>query len=241
MIFQIFESGLSFGQNLILLLIMLCVVLGSIMIHELAHGYVSMLLGDPTAKKASRLTLNPLKHLDPVGTALMIFCGFGWAKPVPVNPRYYKNPKRGMAITALAGPLMNLLIGVSATVILTVTVWLWESGVYTDLFIIRKLTPFSYDIITTALYIILYYNLLLAVFNMFPVPPLDGSRIVFAVLPDRYYFSVMRYEKLIMVIMFFILWTGFLTGIFEFLVDLIIRGVGTAVLLALELLVKLFI
>jgi len=240
MVFQIFESGLSLWQNLILLLIMLCVVLGSIALHELAHGYVSYIQGDPTAKRAGRLSLNPFKHLDPVGTVCMIFCGFGWAKAVPVNPRYYKNAKRGMALTALAGPLTNLYIGVSAVARLTVLVWLWESGAYANFPLLRNLTQYGYDIITVAAYIILYYNLLFAVFNMLPIPPLDGSRLLFAFLPDRYYFGVMRYEKLIMLIMFFLLWTGFFTGVFEFLVNLIIKAVGNVVILLIEGILKLF-
>ena len=206
MIFQIFQSGLSIGQNFILLAVMLVVILGSIALHELAHGYVSYLQGDPTAKRAGRLSLNPIKHLDPIGTVCMIFCGFGWAKAVPIDPRYYNSPKRGTALTALAGPITNLYVGVAATARLTVLVWLWESGVYLEVPVLKSLTQYGYDIITTAAYIILYYNLLLAVFNMCPFPPFDGSRLLFAFLPDRYYFGVMRYEKFVMLVIFFLLW-----------------------------------
>ena len=234
MIFQIFESGLSVGQNLILLAIMLAVVLGSIMIHEVAHGYASMLLGDMTAKREGRLSLNPLKHLHPIGTLCMIFCGFGWAKPVPIDPRYYKKPKAGMAVTALCGPGVNLLIGVMATAQLTALVWFWNSGMIKMIPLIGSLTEYGYELLRTGLYIVLYYNLLFAVFNLFPVPPLDGSRILFALLPDRYFFGIMRYEKLIMIVMFFFLWSGFFTGVFEYVVDFIIRSVGALVIALIE-------
>lgn len=239
MLFQIFESELSLAQNLILLFVMLTVVLGSITVHELAHGFVSYMQGDFTAKRAGRLTLNPLKHLDFIGTVCMIFCGFGWAKPVPIDPRYYKNQKRGTAITALAGPLINLLIGVCATVNLSSLVWLWESGLYRSFPLLKNLTQYGYDLIATSAYVILYYNLLFAVFNMLPVPPFDGSRLLFAFLPDRYYFGVMRYEKLIMLVIFFLLWTGIFTGVFEFFVDLIIEIVGSAVIFFIETFVKM--
>ncbi len=240
MIFQILQNGLSLGQNLVLLAVMLITVLGSMTLHELAHGYASLALGDPTAKKAGRLSLNPLKHLDPVGTALMVFCGFGWAKAVPVDPRYYKNPKKGMALTALAGPLVNLIMGVSCAVFLSVFFWVYETGLYRGFPLISNMSADTYETVYMIAYILLYYNLLLAVFNMLPVPPFDGSRLLFAFLPDRIYFGVMKYEKLIMLAMFFMLWTGVFTGVFEFFVDGIIRIVSGGVFFVLELLVKLF-
>ena len=144
MIFQILQNGLGFSQNFILLTVMTAVILGSITVHELAHGYVSYLQGDPTAKNAGRLTLNPFKHLDKIGTVCMLFCGFGWAKPVPIDPRYYKNPKRQTALTAAAGPAINLFIGVSATVQLTVLAWLWETGLYVAVPLVRYMSVSAY-------------------------------------------------------------------------------------------------
>ena len=239
MIFQILQNGLSFLQNVILLTVMTAVILGSITVHELAHGYVSYLQGDPTAKNEGRLTLNPLKHLDKIGTVCMLFCGFGWAKPVPIDPRYYKSPKKQTALTAAAGPAVNLFIGVSATVQLTVLAWLWETGLYVAVPIVKHMTASAYEVITLSAYIVLYYNVLQTVFNLLPVPPLDGSRILFALLPDKYYYSVIRYEKLIILVMFFLLWTGIFTGVFEFVVDFIITVVGNAVLFVLNLFYEL--
>ncbi len=229
------------GQSIILTLVMLVTVLISLTLHEYAHGLVSFIQGDDTAKRNGRLSLNPIKHIEPLGFILMLFCGFGWAKAVPVNPRKYAKPKKGMAITALAGPLTNFLVGITATVTLTVLAWLWASNVYTVVPILKYMSASVYDTLTKALYIVLYYNFLLAVFNMLPIPPFDGSRILFAILPTKYYFGVMRYEKLILLVVFLALWSGMLTVFFELIVDAIITGVSGTVLLLLEIFAKLFV
>ena len=235
MIFQILgNDGLSLRERLLQLLLLPVIILFSLSIHEFAHGYVSFLQGDPTAKNSGRLTLNPIKHLDPFGTLLMLFCGFGWAKPVSVDPRYYKNPKKGMAFTALAGPAANLLIGLFALVWFTVLFWLEETGLISVLPVLNNIPERVYTFLNYTFYIVFYYNLLLAVFNLFPVPPLDGSRIMLAFLPDRTYFGIMRYERIIMLILFFLLWSGAFTGVFENVVDMIIVGVSTPVLKILE-------
>ncbi len=240
MIFQIMQNGLSVWQNLILLVTILVTILGSMTLHELAHGLVSYMQGDPTAKKAGRLTLNPIRHINSIGLICMLFCGFGWARAVPVDPRYYKNAKRGMAITAVSGPLINLIIGISTTVSLATLTWLWQTGMYAGFPILKYMTAAVYETVNFVLYIVLYYNLLFAVFNMLPIPPFDGSRLMFSFLPDKYYFGVMRYEGLIMLAVFLMLWSGMLTGTFEFLVDGIIRLTGNAVYFVLELAVKIF-
>ena len=239
MIFQIFQNGLSFAQNITLIAVMLITVFFSMTLHECAHGYVSYLQGDDTAKRAGRLTLNPIKHIEPLGAICMIFCGFGWAKPVPINPRRYSNPKKGTAITAVAGPIINLTVGISTTALLTVFVWLYETGLYAGLPLLRYMSISAYETVYTALYIVLYYNLLFAVFNMLPLPPFDGSRLLLAVLPSKYYFGIMRYEKLIMLLIFLMLWTGMFTGVFEAFVDAIITVVSGAMLHLLELVLKL--
>lgn len=240
MIFQILQNGLSLTQNLVLTAVMLITVFGSMTLHEFAHGLVSYLQGDNTPRNAGRLTLNPLRHIDFVGLLCMLFCGFGWAKAVPVNPGKYKNPKKGMAITAAAGPLTNLVIGISSTVSLIIFIWLWETEIYTGIPIIRNMTATAYETAYMSLYIVLYYNLLFAVFNMLPIPPFDGSRLLYAFLPDKYYFGIMRYEKLIMLVIFFLLWTGMFTGVFEFFVDAIITVVSKTVLALLGLVLRLF-
>ena len=240
MIFQIMQNGLAPWQNLILLTATLITVLVSMTAHEFAHGLVSYIQGDPTAKRMGRLTINPIKHISPIGFLCMLFCGFGWAKGVPVDTRYYKNAKKGMAITALSGPLMNLIIGVSTTVSLATLTFLWNTGMIAGFPVLRYMSASVYETVNFTLYIVLYYNLLFAVFNLLPIPPFDGSRLLFAILPDKHYFKVMRYEFFIMLVVFLMLWSGMFTGIFEFFVDGIIRLTSNAVFTVLELAVKLF-
>lgn len=176
-------------------LITIPAVLLVIMFHELAHGIAAKKLGDPTAQRMGRLTLNPLKHLDPIGTVCMVLFHFGWAKPVPVDPRYFKNPKRGMAITALAGPLMNFLLA-----FLAIPFCFWaQKGFYT-VALNSGLESFGarfLEVLWEFFSIFHTVNLGLGLFNLIPLPPLDGSRILFSFLPDRYYFSIMRYERYI--------------------------------------------
>lgn len=157
-------------------------------IHEYAHGYVAYRLGDYTAKSMGRLSLNPIKHLDPFGVLCMIFFHFGWAKPVPIDPRNFKNPRRGFAITALAGPLTNLVVGFF-------TAFFYLLGIST-----LKYTSVAYlNALQTNLILFLFYffliNVGLGVFNLIPVPPFDGSRILNVVLPRKWYFRIMKYEK----------------------------------------------
>ena len=167
-------------------LIMIPMVLVALMFHELAHGWVSMKLGDPTPKYQGRMTLNPLAHLDPVGTLLMILTGFGWAKPVEINPRYYKDPKKGMALTALAGPITNFLLAVVAMLI------------YGVIFVIYLKTGIFADSMSNIGYILMRFvmlNLCFMVFNFIPIPPLDGSRILGVFLSNRAYFKLQQYER----------------------------------------------
>ncbi len=162
------------------------IVLIALMFHELAHGWVSVKQGDPTPRLAGRMTLNPLEHLDPVGTLLMIITGFGWAKPVPINPRYYKDSKKGMALTAFAGPLANLLLAFAALLIYGITFIIYiKTGVF-------KVVIDSIGYITSRFIIM---NLSFAVFNMIPIPPLDGSRILGLFLSNSSYFKIQQYER----------------------------------------------
>ncbi len=160
--------------------------------HEYCHGYAAYRLGDPTAKSLGRLTLNPLRHLDPIGALCMILFHFGWAKPVPINPRHFKNPKKGFAIVALAGPAINLILS------------FLSAGVYLLIFALLKGVAFESEFwFTTAkngllfLWIFHSLNLGFALFNLIPIPPLDGSRLLSVVLPPKQYFGLMRYERYI--------------------------------------------
>ena len=160
-----------------------------ITLHELAHGYVAYRLGDDTAKRAGRLTLNPLRHIDIMGLLMMIVFKFGWAKPVPVNMWKFKNPKKGMAITAAAGPIANLLIAL---------VFLF---LYGFLFALLHRPGRSLNWLLEMLYITAYLSIALAIFNIIPIPPLDGSMVLFSCISDRSYTKLMYYERYGMIIL----------------------------------------
>ena len=171
--------------------VLLCLIL-----HETCHGVAAFFLGDPTAKRNHRLSLNPLRHIDWVGLAAMVLTGVGWAKPVPVNPRYFKRPKLGMAITALAGPLSNLLLAL----------WLLL-GVRVMIDGNASMAWIEFLLDTAVL------SLGLGVFNLIPIPPLDGSKIVAALLPDKQYNLLMRYERFGMLIIMLLVVFGALGGV----------------------------
>ncbi len=178
------NGSFSFWGILSYLLSTLAVVFITMPIHEWAHGFVSTKLGDPTPRWQGRLTLNPMAHIDMQGALLILLFGIGWAKPVQVNARYYKNPKWGMALVALAGPMANLLLSLVALILL---------------FLFSVFNFFASEFITNFLFNIAYISVYLAVFNLIPIPPFDGSRILFTFLPQKYYFKIMRYERYIFI------------------------------------------
>ena len=169
-------------ENLTDYIYIVVAALFAIILHEIAHGLVSTWLGDPTPKRQGRLSLNPLKHLDPIGTLCLIFFLVGWAKPVVVNPDYYKNKKRGMALVALAGPLMNFLLAIFSIIIMAIFV---KVNAYSNVLIIIYNFLLYFSVI----------NLGLGLFNLIPIPPLDGSRILGAFLKDDTYEQYMKYER----------------------------------------------
>ncbi len=186
-------------------------------VHETCHGLAAYALGDPTAKREHRLSLSPLHHIDWVGLACMLLLGFGWAKPVPVDMRYFKKPKQGMALTALAGPVSNFVLAVLA-LFCAKPFFTLTGGAY------RSELLFNF-LITTA-----YLSVGLGLFNLIPISPLDGSKVLFAFLPDRAYETLMRYEKYGMVVLLVLVWLGVgdsvlstaIDGVFAFLVNWIL-------------------
>ena len=173
---------------------LLCITL-----HELAHGFTACALGDNTAKAAGRLTLNPIRHLDPMGLLMMVIFGFGYAKPVPVDMRHFKNPKRGMAITALAGPLCNVLISLVFYFLYGLLI-LPLSG--------SSAGALALEMLETTVVL----SLAMAIFNILPVPPLDGSKVLFSLLSDEGYWKLMRYERYGFLILAALLFTNVIDG-----------------------------
>ena len=188
-------------------------------VHETAHGFAAYLLGDRTAKQEGRLSLNPLCHVDLVGLALLFTAGFGWAKPVPVDPRYFQNPKRGMAVTALAGPVSNFLLAILLLFLCKVIYLYTNPG------------SFLVAVFYTSLYAA-QLSVGLGLFNLLPIPPLDGSKVLAAFLPDRAYVTLMRYERYGMILLLVLTLTN-VTGdliseaiyaVYNALINLILLG-----------------
>ena len=180
-------------QALLVMLQSLLGVLLCLTVHETCHGLAACALGDPTARKMHRLSFNPLHHIDWLGLASMLVCGFGWAKPVPVDMRYVKNPTAGMAATALAGPVSNFLLSL---LMLFLASLLYRFAPVTG-FTVWLL---SFLMVTARL------SVGLGLFNLLPVPPLDGSKVLFALLPERAYLTLMRYERFGMLVLLLMVW-----------------------------------
>ena len=196
--FQTFWNGLDWSI-LTDMLMSVIPALVCITLHELSHGFVAYRLGDPTAKEMGRLSLNPIKHIDIMGLIMMIVFRFGWAKPVPVDMRRFRNPKADMAICAAAGPLSNLL--------LTCLLLLIYGLVYLPLLELEKTWA---DILLQTIATTSYLSLALAVFNILPISPLDGSKVLFSFLKPQQYYRLMRYERYGMIILLILMATDIL-------------------------------
>ena len=181
-------------QLLIIFLMWLPIIMLSLSFHEASHAFIAYKLGDPTARNFGRVTLNPVKHLDPIGFIAMLTIGFGWAKPCPVNTRNFRNPRKGFALSSLAGPVSNMILALGFTVLMAIFYL-----IYLIVAIVRGLAepPVFVDYIQMFLYYGIYLNVSLAIFNFLPVPPLDGSRILGLILPDKVYYAFLKYERYI--------------------------------------------
>lgn len=189
-------------NNIIQMLGKAIVLLTAIPIHEVAHGITAYWLGDPTAKNAGRLTLNPFKHFDLMGTIALFLVGIGWAKPVPINSRYFKKPKRDIAIVSFAGPFANLVMAYISTIFYRFFRNLFYATSNSNDLLYYCAMVFSYSV---------SINIILMIFNLLPIPPNDGFKIVGSFLPERIYYSLLKYERYGMIIIVILVFAGFLS------------------------------
>ena len=205
---------ISLESILMQILATLFVIFCILPLHEYAHGWMAERLGDHTARYAGRLTLNPLASLDPIGALFLLLFGFGWAKPVPVDTCNFKKPKRDMALTALAGPVSNLLASLVGAILYYVLVLiLAAAGISTPLFVQAFFSAY------------ITINVALAVFNLLPIPPLDGSKIVGAFLSNRAMYAYYRYQNIIVLVLFLLLFSGVLSRPLAFLENWMLEGI----------------
>lgn len=193
MLFDLFSGN---KDSIISILLSIPVIIFALSFHEVSHGYIAYKMGDPTARNLGRLTLNPLKHLDLLGTLSMLVFGFGWAKPVPINTRNFKNSRVGMALTGIAGPISNFILGVISCILFSIS-----NTAYFYVLLNQKSESIVSVIYTVTLlfYISAILNFGLMAFNLIPIPPFDGSRFFYLFLPKKWYFKVMQHEQTIMI------------------------------------------
>lgn len=221
MLISLFQGNLSFESAIAGILACLVIIFLVLPFHEWAHGFVANLFGDKTAKYSGRLSLNPLSHIDPFGAACIFLFGFGWAKPVPVNPNNFKNPKLGMAITAAAGPFSNFLAAIVGGVFINLLDLFgpstWQLAVYT------KTGMIHYIYIFLVYFVII--NISLAAFNILPIPPLDGSKVLFVCLPARITNIIYQYEQFFIPIIYILMFAGVLSGPLKFIQLFLLKAV----------------
>ena len=214
MLLDLFRSGFA-PEALMQLLLFIPTILISLTVHEYCHGYAAYKCGDNTAMFHGRLTLNPLKHLDPIGTIMMLVFGFGYARPVPINPRNFNHYKRDLCIVSIAGPLSNVFLAFIG-ILLNYSV-LQIISLQSDATAIAALSSTLFEAWSSFIKLFVISNVTLAVFNLIPIPPLDGSRLLSVLLPARISAKLDKYEQYIMLVVLALLWFGKLDGIIIFL------------------------
>ncbi len=199
-----------FGDiNLQDIIIRTIAVLVAIIPHEMAHGYAAYLCGDETAKNDGRLSLNPLHHLDPIGTICLIFFKFGWAKPVMINPNNFRDRKKGTFFVSIAGVLTNFILAIISVIIMKHI----------------RLSDFVFELFMN----IFWFNIILGVFNLIPIPPLDGSKLLFSFLPPKYEYYLIKYEKYGYILLLLLIMTDNLDKILILMVNFMINLIGKIV------------
>lgn len=264
MLFSLFGNGFD-KDAIVTLLLSLPVILISLTVHEVSHGFIAYKCGDPTARNLGRLTLNPLKHLDPMGALSMLLVGFGWAKPVPIIPRNFKKPRRDIALVSLAGPVSNLLLALVSALLYTVllkTFYLFSAlsgsvSLSTFLNLVlggngAKILLYSHSwlfqayfsnlqiVVLTVFQLMTMLNIGLALFNLIPLPPLDGSKILASVLPQNLAVKYLRIEQYTGIIFLVIILIGNFGGPLSNLSDYIFWPLNALRELLLTLYMKIF-
>lgn len=217
MLFSLIRGQLDFPTALANVLAILVIVFLVLPFHEWAHAFTASKLGDTSIKYRGRLTLNPLAHIDPFGALALLLFGFGWAKPVPVDSRNFKNPKAGMALVAVMGPIANIIAALLGLLIFNIVKATTGTFMADNTFGVIVYNFLSFYVIV---------NIRLAVFNLLPIPPLDGSKILFLFLPDKAVMWFYRYQQIISIILIVLLWTGVLSIPLNFLSNLLLQGLS---------------